>query len=92
MVLPFGLCLAPLIFTMVTKPLQAFLYRRGIWAIFYLDDILILGSSREECLAHLMTVLSLLSRVGFIVNHTKSCLVPAQQFRFLGFDGTRFPV
>ena len=30
LVLPFGLCLAPLIFTLVTKPLQAFLHARGI--------------------------------------------------------------
>ena len=30
MVLPFGLCLALLIFTMVTKPLQAFLHTQGI--------------------------------------------------------------
>ena len=54
--------------------------------IFYLDNILILGSSREECLAHLTTALGLLSPVGFIVNHKKLCLIPAQQFRFLGFD------
>ena len=30
MLLPFGLCLAPLIFTLVTKPLQAFLHTQGI--------------------------------------------------------------
>ena len=86
MVLPFGLCLAPLIFTLVTKPLRAFLHMRGIRLIFYFDDILLLGSSREECFPHLTTALCLFSRVGFIVNHKKLCLVPAQQFRFLDFD------
>lgn len=86
LVLPLGLCLAPLIFTLVTKPLQAFLHARGIRCVFYLDDILILGSSREECMAHLTTALQLLAHVGFIVNHKKSSLVPAQHFRFLGFD------
>ena len=78
--LPFGLCLAPLIFTLVTKPLQAFLHTRGIRSIFYLDNILILGSSKEECLAHLTTALNLFSSVGFIVNHKKLCLVPAQRW------------
>ena len=86
LVLPFGLCLAPLIFTLVTKPLQAFLHARGIRSIFYLDDILIIGSTREECLAHLTTALHLLSSVGFVVNHKKSSLIPAQRFRFLGFN------
>ena len=86
LVLPFGLCLAPLIFTLMTKPLQAFLHARGIRSIFYLDDILIIGSSKEECQANLTTALHLLSSVGFIVNHKKSSLVPAQHFRFLGFD------
>ena len=68
------------------KPLQAFLHTRGIRSIFYLDDILILGSSKEECLAHLTTALTLLAQVGFIVNHKKLCLVPAQRFRFLDLD------
>ena len=86
LVLPFGLCLAPLIFTLVTKPLKAFLSARGIRSVFYLDDILIIGASRSECMANLTIALRLLSRVGFVVNHKKSSLVPAQQFRFLGFD------
>ena len=85
-VLPFSLCLTLYIFTRVTKPLQDFLHTQGFRSIFYLDDILILGSSMEECLAHLTTALRLLSRVGFIVNHKKLCLVPAQRFRFVGFD------
>ena len=71
---------------LMTKPLQAFVHARGIRSIFYLNDVLIIGSSRQECLAHLMMALHLLSRVGFVVNHKKSSLVPAQRFWFLGFD------
>ena len=70
LVLLFGHCLTPLIFTLTTKPLPAFLHTRGICLIFYLDDILILGSS-EECLAYLTTALKLLAQVGFIVR--RSC-------------------
>ena len=81
LVLLFGLCIAPLIFMLVTEPLHA----RGIRCIFYLDNILI-GSSREKCLAHLTMALQLLARVGFVVNYKKSSLVTAQLFRFLGFN------
>ena len=85
MVLPFSLCLAPLIFTLVMKPLQAFLHGRGIHSVFYLDNILIPGSSREECLAHLTTALRLLSS-GLCRRAHEVSLVPAQRLRFLGFN------
>ena len=83
-VLPFGLCLAPLVFTKVTKVLKALLHLRGIRSIWYLDDILILGCSAEECASHVQEALLLLQRVGFIVNLPKSSLLPSQKFRFLG--------
>ena len=82
--------LAPFVFTFVTKPLQAFLHARGIRTIFYLDDLLIIGSSQKECFAFLKIALQLLSRVGFVVDHKKSCLLPQQKFRFLGFDWNTF--
>ena len=83
-VLPFGLCLAPLLFTKVTKTLKALLHLRGIRSIWYLDDILIVGSSAAECAAFVQEALLLIQRVGFIVNFPKSSLVPSQLFRFLG--------
>ena len=82
--------LAPFVFTFVTKPLQAFLHARGIRTIFYLDDLLIIGSSQKECFAFLKIALQLLSRVGFVVDHKKSCLLPQQKFRFLVFDRNTF--
>ena len=86
LVLPFGLCTAPLIFTKVTKPLKAFLHSLGIRSIWYLDDVLIIGSSREECLRNIDEALRLLERVGFVVNQAKSSLIPSQDFRFLGLQ------
>ena len=83
-VLPFGLCLAPFVFTQVTKPLRAFLRAKGIRSIWYLDDILIIGASKEECEQNLRITLQLLQEVGFIVNWKKSSLSPSQNFRFLG--------
>ena len=46
--LPFGLNTAPRVFTKLIKPIAAYLRKRGIRIIVYLDDFLILGSSIKE--------------------------------------------
>ena len=84
LVLPFGLCTAPFVFTKVTRPLAAFLRSRGIRAIFYLDDILILGRSHQECLHFVQLALQVLQQAGFLINWKKSFLTPSQRFLFLG--------
>ena len=84
LVLPFGLGWAPFIFTMLTKPIVAFLRSRQIRVIFYLDDILVIGRSEEECRDYLNFTLHLLQFLGFLINQKKSNLVPSQNFRFLG--------
>ena len=86
LVLPFGLCLAPFVFTALTKPIVAFLRARGIRVVFYLDDILIIGATKEECETNLAFVLHLLQSLGFLVNWKKSSLIPSQLFRFLGLE------
>ena len=85
LVLPFGLCTAPLIFTMVSKVLKAHLHTLGIRSIFYLDDILIAASTRDLCAANLAAAISLFRSAGFIINEKKSSLIPAQDFLYLGF-------
>ena len=84
LVLCFGLCTAPFIFTKITKPLAAFLRAKGIRVIFYLDDVLVIASSKEECLMFLAIVLKTFQNAGFIINWKKSSLLPAQRFLFLG--------
>jgi hypothetical protein len=56
----------------------------GIRSIFYLDDILILWSSFNNCLDNLMKALSLLIEAGFIINWEKSSLTPTTNVFFLG--------
>jgi hypothetical protein len=46
--LPFGLSSAPWGFTKILKPVLAFLRKNGIKLIVYLDDILIISSSKEQ--------------------------------------------
>ena len=84
--LPFGLNTAPRVFTKLLKPVAAYLRKRGIRIIVYLDDFLILGSSIEESKANTQLTLDLLQWLGFTINWDKSFLVPTQSLTFLGLS------
>lgn len=92
--LPFGLTSAPRIFTKVLKPVVSCLRDQGIRVVIYLDDILIIASSKSECLRHLAIAIKLLTSLGFTINEEKSCMVPTQRIQFLGFmlDSTTMQV
>ena len=83
--LPFGLTSAPQVFTKILKPVVAYLRKQGIRLVVYLDDILLIASSKQECIRHLNKAIILLTSLGFVINEGKSCLVPSQQIQFLGF-------
>lgn len=83
--MPFGLSSAPRIFTKVLKPVVGFLRSKGLRCIVYLDDILIIASSREESLLHTQWAIDLLHDLGFQISWDKSQLSPSQQAEFLGF-------
>ncbi|KAL8584959.1 hypothetical protein ACOMHN_043595 [Nucella lapillus] len=81
--LPFGLAPAPWVFTKVARELCLHVRERGIRLKAYLDDGLLLASSRTLCTQQALQVLSLCRDLGFVLNEEKSDLVPAQQFQFL---------
>jgi Reverse transcriptase (RNA-dependent DNA polymerase) len=82
--MPFGLSSAPRAFTKILKVVMAFLRKKGIRIIIYLDDILILNGPREGLLADLELVVELLHALGFIVNQDKSVFFPTQIIEYLG--------
>ena len=84
LVLAFGLSTAPFVFTKVTKPIAAYLRAKGIRLIFYLDDILVIGATAEECHRNVQIVLDVLRLAGFLINEKKSSLTPSQLFLYLG--------
>ena len=92
--LPFGLSLAPWIFTMVARELCGAVRGLGIFLRAYLDDWLIHNQSKLLCLEHTETVLKTAARLGFSVNFSKSDLTPSQQFVYLGmaFDTVAYLV
>ena len=80
--MPFGLNIAPSIFTRIMKhPI-----RMLKTAIIYLDDILIAASDCNTIRLHIQWTTSLLIALGFIINWEKSVLNPAVEMTFLGIQ------
>ena len=83
--LPFGLTSAPRVFTKVLKPVIASMRQRGIRCLIYIDDPIIVASSKMECNEQATFAVQLLTDLGFNVNMEKSNLVPKTRVEFLGF-------
>ncbi|KAN0018540.1 hypothetical protein ACTFIU_011158 [Dictyostelium citrinum] len=81
--MPFGLSTAPRIFTMLLRPVLRMLRELNVFVIAYLDDLLIVGSTKEECLSNLDKRMELLVKLGFKLNLEKSVLEPTQSITFL---------
>src|SRR6185312_4388575 len=82
-VLPFGLNLAPWLFTKTLRPLITFCRRLGVAVIAYLDDFL-WADSEKSINALVDFARSILQMLGFDVSPTKSEWQPTEVLRFLG--------
>ena len=47
--LPFGLNVAPYLFTKIMKPAITFLRKHGFFSVIYFDDLLLIGNSYKQC-------------------------------------------
>ncbi|KZS15145.1 Uncharacterized protein APZ42_019368 [Daphnia magna] len=81
--LPFGLSSAPWAFTKLLRPVAAYLLRRGIHLIIYLDDMLIISSSKDSLTRDFNFIKSLLEFLGFLVNMEKFVGEPTKEIEFL---------
>ncbi|XP_068240223.1 uncharacterized protein [Palaemon carinicauda] len=82
--MPFGLNIAPRVFT---KLANAFIHQirlKGIQVVAYLDDWLVWAASKEECTQTSKEGIQFLEHLGFKINLEKSHLFPAQTFQLLG--------
>lgn len=83
-VLPFGISLAPRVFTRCVAAALAPLQARGMRIFPYLDNWLVCSQSREGSLRDVASLISHVTRLGFTINRKKSSLVPSQRAGFLG--------
>ena len=83
--MPFGLSIAPRIFTKLCAVLVRRLKERGVEVYAYLDDWLVVAESEKESRAATARVVRLLEAVGFILNRDKSHLTPTQSIEWLGW-------
>ena len=80
----FGLSPAPLVFTKLLKVPITLLRKLQIRLIIYLDDILLMASSKEELEIARDTLIFLFQHLGFVINVKKSELTPSKRMEFLG--------
>ena len=80
----FGLSTAPQVFTRVMAPVSVMLHDLGVRILQYLDDWLLLASSRAGALWARDTVLALCRQLGLVMNFDKSYLTPTQTATYRG--------
>ena len=83
-VLPFGLNVAPIIFTKILKHPLSRLHQEGIPVQAYLDDWITWAPNKIVLQINLCKILSTLENLGFLINYEKSQLTPASDLTWLG--------
>ena len=82
--LPFGLNIAPRLFSKIMKVLVQRWRVRGISVFIYLDDILVVNHSKDQLILDRDIVLKDLEEFGFFIQKDKCCLNPSQLIEYLG--------
>ncbi|XP_069613359.1 uncharacterized protein [Ranitomeya imitator] len=83
--LPFGVAVAPRVFTKIMVEVMAHLHEQDILIVPYLDDLLIVGHSESHCSDQLQKVMDALHKLGWMINIKKSRLQPLKVQEFLGY-------
>ena len=83
-VLPNGLSSGPQKFTKVTKPPLAMLRMQEYTVAIYIDGIIAIDQSFEECLFTVVETINLLQKLVFVIFPDKSKLKPAKMVEYLG--------
>ena len=81
----FGLNILPQLFMQMMKTFQRKWCQAGIMCYIYLDDILLLGTTKTQVEKDLIILLQDLQQSGMQVNQGKSLLQPTQLIPHLGF-------
>ena len=82
--LPFGYRLSPLTFTRCVKAALGVLLRKGMRLAWFLDDLLVLARSPEQCIHTTHELMEFMEYMGFTINWKKSAPWPSRQATYLG--------
>ena len=82
--LPQGLSSAPRVFTKIVRAVLTYLRGYGIRIAAWIDDFLMMSSTRSLCRDHAFRTVRTFEERGFIPNIEKSQLVPVQRICHLG--------
>ncbi|XP_075948857.1 uncharacterized protein LOC142951249 [Anarhichas minor] len=82
--IPFGLSLAPRVFSKCVEAALSPLRNSGIRIFSYIDDYLICSHSQEQAVRDSATVIKHLTDLGFNINWKKSRIEPTQCTEYLG--------
>ena len=90
--LPFGLAMAPQVFTMTLKEVKLMALTRGIRLHQNLDNWLIRAQSQKEAQVNTQIVVDLTQSLAWIINQEKSELTHTQVFLFMGYEYQILPL
>lgn len=76
---------AVFIFTLLLKPIRAFITSLGVPFIIYLDDAWNGGGSFEDCIKNRSLSRSVMRKAGFVISESKA-VEPSQRILFLGLE------
>ena len=82
--MPFGWASSPWWAQKMAKPIQGWLHQQGILHCWYVDDILILGQTKEDTETKATRLVKLLTSLGVRINQTKSMSEARQCVTYLG--------
>ena len=68
------------------KPLIATLRLDGRIVAVYIDDLINVGLTFDECVEKVITSKKIFNSLGFIIHPGKSMFLPKQEITFLGFN------
>jgi hypothetical protein len=83
--LPFGARLSVECFHRLSKAIQRILARIGINTVIYLDDILIVSKTKEDCINSILMTVKTLRALGLAISY-KKLEGPCQSLTFLGIQ------
>ena len=85
LVLPNGYSQGPRKFTKLMRVPMSFLRKLKIIIAAYIDDLFTKARSYNECLRNILSIVEVLTSLGFYINWEKSVLEPSNILEFLGF-------